>query len=113
MSAMKLDRYDLPLTTDSEPAAAAYREGIDGLLSAWTGASEALARAIAADPKFALAYIARARIHQLYAEQTEARAMASRARELAAGATKRERGHIQILAAAVEGRPAEAIAGAE
>ena len=110
---MKRDRYDLPLTTDSEPAAAAYREGIDCILSGWIGADEALNRAIAADPDFGLAYIARARVHQLYAQSADARAMASRARELAARATRRERQHVEVLAAAVEGRPAAALAGAE
>jgi Tfp pilus assembly protein PilF len=110
---MKRDRYDLPLTTDSESAAVAYREGIDCILSGWMGADEALDRAIGADPDFGLAYIARARVHQLYAESTDARAMASRARELAARATKRERQHVEVLAATVEGRPAAALAGAE
>src|SRR3954467_7729894 len=110
---MQQARYELPLTTESDLAASAYRAGIDCILSAWTGASEALDQAIAADPDFGLAYIARARLHQSYAENTKARAMASRARELAAGATRRERQHVEVLAAAVEGRPAEAIAGAE
>ena len=110
---MKPDRYDLPLTTDSELAAAAYLEGIDCILSAWVGADEALDRAIEADPNLGLAYIARARVHQLYAENTQARAMASRARELVAQATKRERQHVEVLASAVEGRPAAALAGAE
>src|SRR4051794_3461846 len=102
---MKRDQYNLPLTTDSEIAAVAYREGIDCILSAWIGADEALDRAIAADPDFAVAYIARARVHALYAQATEARAAALRARELVTRATKRERQHVEVLAAAVEGRP--------
>jgi Tfp pilus assembly protein PilF len=110
---MNRDRYDLPLTTASESAASAYREGIDCILSAWTGAEEALDRAIAVDPNFGVAYIARARLHQLYAEGSDARAKATRARELAARATKRERQHVEVLAAAVEGRPSAALAGAE
>ena len=36
------DRYGLPLSTPSEAAAAAYREGIDGMLSAWPGVTQAL-----------------------------------------------------------------------
>jgi len=47
---MQQDRYELPLTTESDLAASAYRAGIDCILSAWTGASEALDQAIAADP---------------------------------------------------------------
>src|SRR5215213_3518131 len=112
-NAMWRDRYDLPLTTSSEAAAAAYREAHDAMLSAWPGAVEALDRAMAADPEFALPYIARARLHQTYGEGTEARAKAARARELAAHATKRERHHVEVLAAAVEGRAKEALAGAE
>jgi hypothetical protein len=55
------DSRDLPLSTDSAPAAAGYRDGIDRLLAAWPGADAALDTAIAADPDFALAQAARAR----------------------------------------------------
>lgn len=60
------DRYGIPLSTNSAEAAQAYRDGIDLMLSAWPGAAEAFDRAIAADPDFALAHIARARIHSFY-----------------------------------------------
>ena len=33
------DRYGLPLSTSSAEAAAAYREGVDLMFSAWTGAA--------------------------------------------------------------------------
>jgi hypothetical protein len=56
------DRYGLALSTSSE-AAAAYRDGIDLMLSAWPGAEEAFDAAIAADSDFALAHAARARLH--------------------------------------------------
>ena len=55
-----LDSRGLPLSTASERAAERYRHGIDLLLSAWPGAAEALEEAIAADPDFALAHVARA-----------------------------------------------------
>ncbi|MCZ7658915.1 MAG: tetratricopeptide repeat protein [Xanthobacteraceae bacterium] len=110
---MRRDRYDLSVTTDSDRAAAAYGEGLDLVLSGWTGADAALDRAIVADPGFALAHIARARVHQIQGEIAQARAAAARARALAAGATERERGHVAIVADAVEGRPAQARAGAE
>src|ERR1700704_696427 len=71
---MKRDRYDLPLTTGSDRAAAFYRDGVDRILSAWYGADEAFDKAVAEDPGFALAYIARARVHQLNMETAEARA---------------------------------------
>jgi tetratricopeptide (TPR) repeat protein len=110
---MNRDRYDLPLTTVSGRAAAFYRDGVDRILSAWYGGDEAFDKAIAEDPTFALAYIARARIHQLNMETAEARAKAAHARELATTATRRERRHVEILAAAIEGQPKLALTGAE
>ena len=71
---MNRDRYDLPLTTASDRAAAHYRDGVDCMLSAWHGAEDAFDRAIAEDSGFALAHIARARVHQLNMEGTGARA---------------------------------------
>jgi tetratricopeptide (TPR) repeat protein len=110
---MNRDRYDLPLTTVSDSAAAFYRDGADRILSAWYGAGEAFDRAIAEDPAFALAHIARARIHQMNMEITEARAKAAHARQLAAAASERERQHVEIMTAAIEGKPKIALTGAE
>src|SRR5712691_12899676 len=93
------DRYGLPLSTDSSVAAEAYRDGIDLMLSAWPGAAEAFARAIAADPDLALAHIALARIHTFHQQGEAARQQAATARELAARhATQRERSHVEALA---------------
>src|SRR5262245_16821860 len=102
MPAMEHDRLGLPLSTRSAAAAAAYREGMDLLLSAWPGADAALARAIEADEGFALAHAASARLHQVYARAAEARAAAAKARAAAAGATERERSHVEIVGLAVE-----------
>src|SRR5690349_14106761 len=110
---MNRDRYDLPLTTASERAAAYYRDGVDRMLSAWHGAEDAFDRAMAEDPGFALACIGRARLHQLNLEAGKARALAAQARELAAGASPRERNHVEIMAAVIEGKPKVAVAGAE
>ncbi len=110
---MNRDRYDLPLTTVSDRAAALYRDGADRILSAWNGAGDAFDSAIVEDPSFALAHIARARVHQLNMEFTEARTKATQACQLAATVTRRERQHVEITAAAIEGRPREALTGAE
>jgi Tfp pilus assembly protein PilF len=110
---MNRDRYNLPLTTVSDGAAAFYRNGVDRILSAWYGADDAFDKAITEDPAFALATIARARVHQLNMETSEARAKAAHARELAITATRRERQHVEILAAAVEGQPKLALTSAE
>ena len=105
------DRYGLPLSTASDAAAGAYREGVDLMLAGWTGAAETLERAIAADPDFALAHIARARVHAFYQQGDLARGKAALARELAAKrGTERERSHVETLALAIEGRLPEAIA---
>jgi Tfp pilus assembly protein PilF len=110
---MYTDRYDQPLTTASQAAAHAYGEGLDLVLAGWTGAGAMLDRALAADPAFALAHIARARVHQIQGEIAAARAAAERARQLLAHVTPRERGHVEIIATAIEGNPAAARPAAE
>jgi hypothetical protein len=62
------DRYGLPISTTSDLAAEKYRAGVDLLLSLWPGAAETLDATIAADPEFALAHAARARLHAIGAE---------------------------------------------
>ncbi|MCW5703146.1 MAG: tetratricopeptide repeat protein [Xanthobacteraceae bacterium] len=105
------DRYGLTLSTTSAEAAVAYREGVDLLLAAWTGAAEAFERAIEADPDFALAHIARARIHTFYQQGDVARTKAAQARELVArNGSEREKSHVETLALAVEGQLPAALA---
>ncbi|MDA9526566.1 hypothetical protein XI06_41010 [Bradyrhizobium sp. CCBAU 11434] len=105
------DRYGLPLSTASDDAASAYREGVDLMLAGWTGTAEALERAIVADPDLALAHIARARVHAFYQQGDLARQKAAAARELVAiSGTERERSHVETLALAIEGRLPDAIA---
>jgi thioredoxin-like negative regulator of GroEL len=108
-----LDSRDLPLSTGSAHAAAHYCTGIDLLLSAWTGADVALDAAIAADPDFALAHAARARLHAVRGEMQAARATIAAAVALVArGATHRERSHVDVLSRAIHGRSAEALVAA-
>jgi hypothetical protein len=107
------DRYGLALSTDSSDAAAAYRDGIDLMLSAWPGATEAFERAIAADGEFALARIARARMHTIYQQGDAARKQAALAREaVGRRGTAREKGHVETLALAAEGNLGAALASA-
>ena len=81
------------------------------MLSAWTGATEAFERAIAADPDFALPVIARARMHTLYQQGDVARKLAATARELVAKhGTARETSHVETLALAIEGNLPAALA---
>jgi Tfp pilus assembly protein PilF len=107
------DRYGLPLSTDSPEAANAYRDGIDLMLSAWPGAAEAFDRALETDAEFALAHVARARVHSFYQQGEAARTEAAAARELVARrGTERERGHVETLALAVEGNLPAALSSA-
>ena len=108
------DRYELPLSTTSAVAARHYREGVDLLLSLWPGAAEALEAAIAADPEFALAHAARARLHAIRAEVANARAMISTASELVKrNGTQRERSHVEVLSLAIHGQSASALSLAQ
>jgi len=61
------DCFDLPVTSASAEALDDHVAAVDLLLSANTGAAELLERALAAEPDFALAHIARARLLQLQA----------------------------------------------
>lgn len=102
------DRYGLPVTTASRPACDAYGAGLDSLLSAGADYREHLGRALAADPALALAHVALARGLFMDAEIAPAREAAARARECAAGASARERSHVDAIALAIEGQGAQA-----
>jgi hypothetical protein len=105
------DRHGLSLSTASDTAASAYREGVDFMLAGWPGTAEALERATDADPDFALAHIARARVHSFYQQGDLARKKAAIARDLVAKrGSDRERSHVEALALAIEGRLPEALA---
>lgn len=104
------DDHGLPISTDSEAAAVAYRDGMRLMLSAWPGADTRLDEAVAADPSFALAHAARARLHAISAEGAAARGSMDRAAALVAvRGTERERSHVDVLAHAVTGRSAAAL----
>lgn len=62
---MLRDRYSLTLSTTSSVARDAYVEGCDRILTLFPGATDAFDRAIAADPRFALAHAGKARAHQI------------------------------------------------
>ena len=91
------DRYDLQISTSSDVARQAYVEAVDAILSATGNVENALDKCINADPNFALAYSAKARILQLKGKMPDAKQSAEKAVELAANATDRERQHAQIF----------------
>lgn len=105
-----VDSRGLPLSTTSDLAAERYRQGVDLLLSAWPGAGEVLDEAIAADPDFALAHAARARLHAIRTEVAKAKARIASAEELVArNGTERERSHVEVLSLAINGQSATAL----
>jgi hypothetical protein len=106
---MESDRYGLALATSSAKAAAAYRRGVDLLLSAWPGAEGSLMEALAHDRGFALAHAALARHLQIYGRVAEARETIAQADALAAKASAREAAHVRILRLAIEGQSAKAL----
>src|SRR5215471_9368727 len=103
------DRFGLPLTTASASAVADYTAAVDLMLSANVGAEPLLDRALASDPDFALAHIARARLLQMQSRLPEAKAAATAARALADQLTPRERAHVEIVALSVDGNGPEAM----
>src|SRR5262249_43443996 len=106
----RLDRRGLSLSTNSDLAAERYRDGVDLLLSAWPGAAELLEEAVAADPGFALAHAARARLHAIRADPVEARARIADAMEIVSRqGSERERSHVEILSLAIHGQSAKAL----
>jgi Tfp pilus assembly protein PilF len=107
---MLTDRYGQPVSTSSKTAHDAYLAGCDAVLSAWHGDAAHLARAVEADPGFALAHAALARARFLMADVPGARESAARARALAAAATPREQSHVDALCLAIEGKPVESLA---
>lgn len=110
MSASPRDRYDQPLSTTSGEAAERYVEGIDRLFAANADADVALEAAIAADEGFAVAYSALAAVRAQQGRGADARRLAARGEALAAGATGREVGQAAVIARAVNGDGAGALA---
>jgi len=97
------DRYGLPLTTDSPVAAARFQEGMDKLLSYGAGAGECFAAAVQADEGLAVAHAGAALVAVAQGDAATARAAVGRARAAVAGATRRERQHVEALGALVGG----------
>ncbi|HJU30655.1 MAG TPA: tetratricopeptide repeat protein [Hyphomicrobiaceae bacterium] len=99
---MLRDRYGFDLTTASSEARDAYVAGVDLSLAANHGAEEQFRKAIACDEGLAVAHVALARTLQVRHKPDEARAAATRARELMPSLPHRERSHVNALAACVD-----------
>lgn len=107
---MLADRYDLPLSTTSAAARDAYVQGYDLALTLYPGAVEAFERALTADPGFALAHAGKAQVLMREGKAAVARAALAAAKDVAAGLSAREAGHIGFFDLAFAGRTDAAIA---
>jgi tetratricopeptide (TPR) repeat protein len=104
------DAFDNPLTCANAEAAAAYDRAVEAQLHAWPGLQAALDGALAADPRFALAWGLQGLVHLTWSRVADARAAADRAEQCAgAGLSEREQSHLTVLLAILRGRPAEAL----
>ena len=107
---MLTDRYGLAVSTTSPAARDAYVEGCDLLLTVYPGAAIALDRAIADDPGFALAHIARARVSQLAGDLPAMRDSLAAAQALTGGLPARDLSHIEVFRLLFAGQAAAALA---
>ena len=107
---MLTDRYGLPLSTNVAAARDAYADGVNLLLTVYPGAGAAFDRAIAADPKFALAHIGKARAFQLVVNLAGMRDSLATALTLTEGASARELSHINVFRLLFAGQAVAALA---
>src|SRR5262245_30339645 len=103
------DRYGLPVTTTSAVAAGRFQEGMDRLLSFRAGAETCFAAAVEADEGLALAHGGLALVAVVQGDAATARAAAETARRTVAGATRRERQHVEALYTLVGGDTARGL----
>lgn len=104
---MLQDRYGNDLSTESDAARDAYVDGVDRFLAMQSGVDDAYDRAIAADPGFALAHIAKARQAQMKGDRDTLVRHLGKARS-ASNVTAQEAAHINALGLLLEGKGAEA-----
>jgi tetratricopeptide (TPR) repeat protein len=94
---MLTDRYGLTVSTASSEACDAYVEGCEAKLTAYPGVVEAFDRAIATDPRFALAHAAKAHALLERGEAEAARASITAAKSLVGGLSPREASHVAFF----------------
>lgn len=106
---MLADRYDLPVSTGSSAARDAYVQGYELALTLYPGAVEAFDRALAADSGLALAHAGKAQVLMREGKAAPARAALAAAKDVSAGVSARETGHIRFFDLAFSGQTDAAI----
>ena len=109
--ALREDGFGLPLTTQSDAAAAAFDRAADRLLAGVGNPLAAADAALAEDPGMPLAHSLRASALMLAGDPGAARTAAERAVALASTATRRERQAAAINLDVVTGKREAALAG--
>jgi len=97
------DRYGLTVTTESPVAFERFQEGMDQLLAYGPAGDARLTEAVQVDPGLAVAHTALALLALVQGDAAGARAAMVRAGASVAGATRRERQHVEALNAFVAG----------
>jgi len=107
---MLTDRYGLAVSTTSSAARDAYVLGCDRQFSMQPGAEAAFDDAIAADRRFALAFVGKARVRQLRGDVLAARASMAEANTLADELSPREASHVAFFGLLLAGQTDAALA---
>ena len=107
------DSYGLELSTQSDTAAAAYRDGMRLYFTAQPGAEAAFKTAIAADPDLALAHLSLSREHHVHGNGKAARDALTAANACPAPETSREQQHLAIMTTIISGRGDDAFTAAK
>ena len=105
-----IDRYGLAISTSSAAAAERFQDGMDRLLSYGPAAEESFAAALEADDGLAVAHSGVALLAVGRGDEATARAAVVRARDTVAGASRRERQHVEALGALIGGETERGLA---
>jgi len=97
---MHFDRFEQQISTDSDEAAAHYRDALDYLFCMRSAARVSIDAALECDPEFALAHCVAARVSLIEGDSVAAREAAERGMVLAAACSRRERQHAELVARA-------------
>lgn len=107
---MLKDLYGLDISTASTVARDAYIEGCREALTFYPGAIKAYERALAADPRFALAHAGKAQILLRQGEPAAARKALAEAQALSGNLSEREASHIALFDSVFSGQTEAALA---
>ena len=103
------DAFGNTVLCSSAAAVHAYDRAADSYLHALPGVFEATEEALTHDSGFALAHVLRGLAYGMYGRGDEARRCLSRAREGIGNASDRERDHVDLVGAIIEGRVHDAL----